>query len=76
MPKGQKGPGFSVKEERQPRNVIVVRMSTGPEGMQVTVRGSEDTLAVLAALERAHALLSAQGTPDANEAQLALQDAA
>lgn len=75
MPKGQKGPGFSVKEARQPRKVIVVRMSIGNDGMQVTVRGSTDTTEVLGAIDRAAALLAAGG--DGNEQQESLlQDAA
>lgn len=75
MPKGQKGPGFSVKEPRQPRKIIVVRMSIGNDGMQVTVRGSTDGAEVLSALDRAAALLAAGGDDNEQQGSL-LQDAA
>jgi hypothetical protein len=73
MPKGQKGPGFSVKEAREAPKVIVVRMSLRADGMQVTVRGSQSANETLEALERAAALL-AQGGEDS--AQLPLENAA
>lgn len=65
MPKGQKGPGFSVKQEREKPTVIVVRMSIREGAMQVTVRGTEDPSEAIAALEQAHdVLLTSSGLED------------